>query len=63
MAGPVDEARAAGYTESEIQAYLAPKVAEAQAAGYSEEEIGKFLGVRPVDVGAANNALARNVQA
>jgi hypothetical protein len=61
VSGPVDRARAEGYTEEEIQAYLAPRVEEAQAAGYTEEEIGKYLGVRPVDTAQANKNLAANV--
>ena len=60
--GPIDRARAEGYTEEEIQAHLAPKIAAAQAEGYSPEEIGKHLGVKPIDHGAATNAMAARVQ-
>ena len=60
--GPIDRARAEGYTEEEIQAHLAPKIAAAQAEGYSPEEIGKHLGIKPIDHGAATNAMAGRVQ-
>lgn len=57
----VDEARKEGYTEDEIQAYLAPRVEQARAEGYSEQDIGKYLGVKPVDGKAAQRNLAGRV--
>lgn len=63
MSGPVDQAREAGYSDEEIQAHLAPKIAEAQAAGYSPDEINAHLGIRPVNVAAANQSLAKSVGA
>jgi conjugative element/phage-associated large polyvalent protein len=61
VSGLIDQARDAGYTEDEIREYIAPQIAEAQAQGYGEEEINKYLGVKPVDVQAANTALAKRV--
>lgn len=61
MASPIDEARAAGYSEGEIQVFLAPKVKAAQDAGYTPEEIAKHLGIKPVDNAGANARLAERV--
>lgn len=47
MASPIDDAKAAGYTDEEINNYLAPRVAAARAAGYSDDEINKHLGITP----------------
>lgn len=44
---PIDQARAAGYSDDEINAYLKPKIVQAQAAGYSDDEINSYLGVKP----------------
>lgn len=45
MASSLDDARAAGYSDSEINTFLAPQVSAARAAGYSQDEINKYLGV------------------
>ena len=63
MGSPIDEARAAGYGEDEIQAFLAPKIQAAQDAGYSPDEIAKHLGIKPVDNVGANARLAERVHA
>ena len=60
--GRVADARAQGYSEEEINAFLAPKIAEAQAQGYGPKEIGEYLGVAPVDHKAASTALSARVQ-
>lgn len=59
--GMVDDARAEGYTDAEIQTFLAPKVAEAQRVGYTPEEIAKHIGVKSVDEVSAQKNLANIV--
>ncbi len=46
MGNPIDDARAAGYSDNEINAYLAPRVADAMEAGYSQDEINAYLGIK-----------------
>ncbi|MGD0106399.1 MAG: hypothetical protein ABSC06_20525 [Rhodopila sp.] len=41
----IDDAQAAGYSDAEINAYLAPRMAEGLAAGYSQDEINQHLGI------------------
>jgi hypothetical protein len=60
-AGEVNVLRGAGFSEAEIQAYIAPQVEKLQSAGFSPDEIAKHFGIRPIDVAAANNALAARV--
>lgn len=47
MPNPVDEARAAGYTDQEINDFLAPRFNEARQAGYTDQEIQQYLGIKP----------------
>jgi hypothetical protein len=47
MPSPVDEAHAAGYSDGEINAYRAPRMADALGAGYSQDEINNYLGIKP----------------
>src|SRR4051812_40157822 len=44
---PIAQARAAGRTDGEINAYLAPRWEKARAAGYSDDEIRHHLGMSP----------------
>lgn len=66
MPTPVEQAREAGYTDTEINAFLAPKITDALAAGYTQEEINKHLGITPppaytgADVARAGAANLRN---
>lgn len=41
----IDRARAAGYSDDEINGFLAQKMTAARAAGYSQEEINAHLGI------------------
>lgn len=61
MAGEVDTLRQAGFSEDEITAHLAPKVAALQAAGFGEEEISKNFGVKPVKHEAAEKSLGGRI--
>lgn len=45
-ASAIAQARAAGYSDEEINSYLAPKMAAAQEAGYSQDEINAHLGIQ-----------------
>jgi hypothetical protein len=47
MPSPVEEAQAAGYSDAEINAYLAPRMADALSAGYSQDEVNNYLGIKP----------------
>lgn len=47
MSGTIQRAREAGYTDQEINAFLAPKMVDALAAGYTQDEINKHLGIVP----------------
>jgi hypothetical protein len=40
---PIEEAAQAGYTQEEVNSYLADKSQAAKAAGYSDEEIGAYI--------------------
>lgn len=44
LADKIAEARTAGHSEAEIEAFLSSRVSEAQDAGYSDAEIQTFLG-------------------
>jgi hypothetical protein len=43
----IGDARAAGYSDDEINAYLAPKMRQALDAGYSQDEINTYFGIKP----------------
>ncbi len=42
---PLEQAKAAGYSDDEINAYLAPRTAKALSSGYTQEEVNDYLGV------------------
>ncbi|HXA22749.1 MAG TPA: LPD38 domain-containing protein [Acetobacteraceae bacterium] len=47
MPSAVDDARAQGYSDAEINAQLAPDMAAARAQGYSQDEINAHYGIVP----------------
>lgn len=62
----IDQARAAGYNDAEINSFLAPKMAAAREAGYSQNEINAHLGIippPPLDEGAIRKQITDNLAA
>lgn len=57
----IEEARAQGYTDEEIGAFVRPKVQEALDNGYSQDDINKYLGIRQPDNEQANTSLASSI--
>jgi len=54
----IDQARDDGYTDKEINAYLAPRWEKARVAGYSDDEIRQHLGIKnPTPQAAANESV------
>jgi Large polyvalent protein associated domain 38 len=44
---PIDVAKGNGYTDDQINDFLAPRIAAAKASGYTDDQINQYLGIKP----------------
>jgi hypothetical protein len=61
-----DQARAAGYSDDQINQWLAPWMADARAKGYSQDQINAHLGIVPppaFDDGPVRSQISSNLAA
>lgn len=48
----IERAKAAGHSDADINAYLAPKMTRALELGYTQEQINEYWGIKPQPPGA-----------